>query len=103
MGNIIKTKRILIFRLCKINEAILKKMLRSGENEKLSIAECRKILNSEGAKYTDEEIIKIRDWIYMYAELTLELLEGKTEKDINEMKMFLTEKVKIANVKKKAS
>jgi hypothetical protein len=69
-------------------------MLRSGEKEKLSIAECRNILNTNGTKYTDEEIKLIRDWIYFYAELTLELLEGKTPQDINEMNKKLTENVK---------
>lgn len=69
-------------------------MLRSGENEKLSIAECRKILNVNGIKYSDEEIKTIREWIYYYAELTVELLNGKSPQDINEMEKKLTQKVK---------
>lgn len=32
--------------------------------EKLSIEKCRDILERDGAKYTDEEIIKIRDRLY---------------------------------------
>lgn len=64
------------------------------ESDKLSIAECRKILNVQGVKYSDDEIIKIREWIYYYAELTLELLDGKTSQDINEMEKKLTQKVK---------
>lgn len=69
-------------------------MLLSGENNKMSIAECRSILNSKGIKYSDEEIKKIRDWIYFYAEMTLELLEDKNPQDINEMGKKLTQNVK---------
>ena len=35
----------------------------------LSIEECRKILNINGTKYTDEEIKKIRDLLYYWAEI----------------------------------
>jgi hypothetical protein len=69
-------------------------MLHAGENEKLSIAECRKILNVNGIKYSDEEIKTIRDWIYFYAELTLDFLEGKSPEDINEIEKKLTQNVK---------
>lgn len=64
------------------------------ESDKLSIAECRKILNVGGVKYSDEEIKQIREWIYYYAELTLELLDGKTPQDINLLETLLTQKVK---------
>lgn len=64
------------------------------ESDKLSIAECRQILNVGGVKYSDDEIIKIREWIYYYAELTLELLDGKSPQDINLLETLLTQKVK---------
>jgi hypothetical protein len=64
------------------------------ESDKLSIAECRKILNANGVKYSDEEIKKIREWIYYYAELTLELLDGKSPQDINLLESLLTQNVK---------
>lgn len=64
------------------------------ESDKLSIAECRKILNVQGVKYSDEEIKQIREWIYYYAELTLELLDGKSPQDINHLESLLTRKVK---------
>lgn len=31
------------------------------ENNKVTLAECRKILNRNGVQYTDEEILEIRD------------------------------------------
>ena len=77
-----------------IAEQIFRKMKPTRESDKLSIAECRKILNVGGVKYSDDEIIKIREWIYYYAELTLELLDGKNPQDINLLETLLTPKVK---------
>jgi hypothetical protein len=37
--------------------------------KKLSIAHCKKILESSGKKYSDEETEKIRDLLYMLGEL----------------------------------
>ena len=34
---------------------------------RLSIARCREILNTNGQNYTDEEIIAIRDFLYAFA------------------------------------
>ncbi len=41
----------------------------------LSITKCRKILGKDGAMYTDEEIIVLRDVLYKVAELYVENLE----------------------------
>ncbi len=38
-------------------------------NERLSLAHCRKVLNRNGNNYTDEEIIAIRDFLYVMATL----------------------------------
>lgn len=70
------------------------------ESNKLSIAECRTILNVNGVKYSDEEIKQIREWIYYYAELTLELLDGKSPQDINLLETLLTQKVKFSDSEK---
>ena len=37
--------------------------------ERISVAECREILNREGIVYTDEEIIVVRDFIHQLAEI----------------------------------
>jgi len=37
--------------------------------KKLSVAYCKKILESSGKKYSDEEIEKIRDLLYKLGEL----------------------------------
>lgn len=47
----------------------------------LSITKCRKILGKDGAIYTDEEIIVLRDVLYKIAELYLKNLERNEHLD----------------------
>lgn len=55
--------------------------------EKLSLAECKEILNKEGIIYTDEEIIVVRDFIHQLAEINyLYYLEWKQQQ--NETKII---------------
>jgi hypothetical protein len=42
-----------------------------AENKKLSLIECKKILNTDGLNYTDEEVLKIRDWLYQMADIAI--------------------------------
>jgi hypothetical protein len=49
----------------------------------ISIAQCRKILNQNGNNYSDEEIKKIRDFLYFIAEIEYENFK-KTEFKKNE-------------------
>lgn len=52
--------------------------------EKFSLAESKKILNVDGAKYTDEEVILIRDFLHQFAEINyLYYLEWK-QKQVTE-------------------
>ena len=50
------------------------------ESGKLSLTECKKILNKNGNHYSDEEILAIRDWLYFVGDLTLTTLEDKKGK-----------------------
>ena len=44
--------------------------LRTIENgEKLSLAFCKNVLNQSGNNYSDEEILRIRNYLYQLAEL----------------------------------
>lgn len=45
------------------------------ESERISLTECKKILNKNGNKYTDNEIIEIRNWLYFISEIALKCLE----------------------------
>lgn len=57
-----------------------------GESDKLSLSECRKILNKNGNQYTDEEILKIRNWLYNFTEITMTFLETKSQHELKQLK-----------------
>ena len=59
-----------------------------AENNKLSLSECKKILNTDGLCYTDEEVLKIRDWLYQMADIAIDGLDknAKPIANINEEK-----------------
>jgi len=46
-----------------------------SEHNKLSLPECRKAIGTGGVKYTDEELIEMRDWLTNMADICLEYLE----------------------------
>lgn len=43
----------------------------------LTVNECKEILGSEAEGLTDEEIILIRDWLSMVADISIESMERK--------------------------
>jgi hypothetical protein len=47
----------------------------SLELTKVSLAECRKIINTKGVHYTDEEVMEIRDWLYHIIDIILDVQE----------------------------
>jgi len=50
-------------------------MKSAAENIKLSLIECKKILNTDGLCYTDEEVLKIRDWLYHMADIAIDAID----------------------------
>lgn len=46
-----------------------------SEKKKLTLSECRQAVSKGRIKYTDEQLIKMRDWLYNFADITLEYLE----------------------------
>lgn len=50
-------------------------MKSAAENRKLSLIECKKILNTDGLNYTDEEVLKIRDWLYHMADIAIDAID----------------------------
>lgn len=54
------------------------------ENKKVSLAECRKILNTRGVHYTDEEVLEIREWLYHIIEIILDANEREESKQLKE-------------------
>jgi hypothetical protein len=53
------------------------------EAQRLSLADCRVIMNKGEAEYSDAELIKLRDYLYQLAAIATEQLElGKEEAKI---------------------
>jgi len=50
-------------------------MKSATENRKLSLEECKKTLNTGGLCYTDEEVLKIRDWLYHMADIAIDAID----------------------------
>ena len=55
------------------------------ESTKLSLTECRKIVTNGENEYTDEELIKMRDWLDNLANITLTILERTGIDEMNEI------------------
>lgn len=45
--------------------------------EKISLSKCKSVLESDGSKYTDEEVLQITDYLYMLAEIEHEVYMRK--------------------------
>lgn len=66
------------------------------EVEKISLSKCKSVLESDGSRYSNEEILEIREFLYMLAELDYEVylkqkfreLEFKKEKQKLEEENF---------------
>ena len=52
----------------------------ASNDNKLSLAKCKKILNVDGFCYTDEEVIKIRDWLYHMVDIAIDALDKNAKK-----------------------
>lgn len=50
------------------------------ENKRLSLTECKKILNANGILYTDDEVLEIRNWMYHMAEIVFDTMEDEEVK-----------------------
>lgn len=47
----------------------------------LNLVECKKILNADVRKYTDEEVKQIRDYVYFVAKLQVKMEQSNSGKD----------------------
>ena len=52
-----------------------------SEHNKLSLTECKKILNTDGLYYTDAEVIELRDFLYHMADIVMDDLENEKKED----------------------
>jgi hypothetical protein len=67
--------------------------------ERLPLAKCREILNSDEQKYTDEEVLIIRDYLYQLAVIASEQLDiEEQEKDKLELEQQNEQQAKIISL-----
>ena len=57
----------------------------NDENNKLSLAECRKAVSGGEIIYTDDELIKIRDWLDNMGDIALAIIEQNGIDNMNEI------------------
>ena len=50
--------------------------------EKISLSKCKSVLESDGSKYCDEEVLQIRDFLYMLAELDYKVYLKQKEREL---------------------
>lgn len=48
-------------------------------DNKISLSKCKSILNKNGNKYTDEQIIQIRDYLYQIAKIDVEIFKRRND------------------------
>lgn len=61
------------------------------EVEKISLSKCKSVLESDGSKYTNEEALEIREFLYMLAELDYQVYLKQKQRELE----FENEKQKI--------
>jgi hypothetical protein len=58
---------------------VVKEINRTRNNQIISLTECRRILNRNGNNYSDEEVLKIRDYLIVLAELQYSHYKSKVD------------------------
>lgn len=49
----------------------------------ITLAECKKILNAEKIKYTDEQVKQVRQYLYLLAEMQIEIDKNNRYEECN--------------------
>jgi len=52
------------------------------EVEKISLSRCKSVLESDGSKYTNEEVLEIREFLYMLAELDYQVYLKQKQREL---------------------
>jgi hypothetical protein len=72
-------------------------------SHRVSIAELRRIWDSKNGRYTDDELYRIREWLYMVADVVVDVIENTDpealqaiskrtrKKPVNECLLFFTQ------------
>jgi hypothetical protein len=52
------------------------------EVEKISLSKCKSVLESDGSKYTNEEVLEIREFLYKLAELDYQVYLKQKQREL---------------------
>ncbi len=52
------------------------------EVEKISLSRCKSVLESDGSTYTNEEVLEIREFLYMLAELDYQVYLKQKQREL---------------------
>ena len=55
-------------------------------SERISLTECKRILNRKGANYSDDEILAIREWLYFIGEMAVSVIPNTLKRQTNNKK-----------------
>lgn len=58
---------------------VVKEIEQSRNNQIISLTDCKRILNRNGNHYSDEEVLKIRDFLIVLAELQYKHYKSKED------------------------
>jgi hypothetical protein len=50
--------------------------------EKISLSRCKSVLESDGSEYTNEEVLEIREFLYMLAELDYQVYLKQKQREL---------------------
>lgn len=63
------------------------KRIKDNYTDRISLAQCREILNAKEYGYTDEEVLLIRDFLYSLAVVDFDNHERKAKQEANIIKI----------------
>jgi hypothetical protein len=66
------------------------------EVEKISLNKCKSVLESDGSKYTDEQVLEIREFLYKLAELDYRSFAKQKKREVEKEKQQGEEEYKQA-------
>lgn len=67
-----------------MSEYAKEKQIKDNYTDRLSLAQCREILHAEEMGYSDEEVLKIRDFLYSLAVVDYNYHEKQAKKNVNQ-------------------
>ncbi len=68
-------------KFSEVKSLDMENRIRKTEGRKVSVEQCKKMLNKNGDNYTDEEVEKIRDFLYILVHIEMEHIKNRINHD----------------------